>query len=109
MLKFGNVVTEISLPTIKTARESWSVGQVFVCSGADFESLYPEVFDQHHVTKCKLQMLKAVAGKQITLGPTLCAGLTLRHYTAFAACKSLSLSGWSGHDDELRISRRAHW
>jgi D-hydroxyproline dehydrogenase subunit beta len=89
ILKFGHAVKEISLPLIKTARENWRAGKVFVCSGADFETLYPEIFDMHPVSKCKLQMLKAVPEKPVVLGPTLCAGLTLRHYTAFGKCKSL--------------------
>ncbi len=89
ILKFGHVVKEISLPHIKTSRESWNVNKVFICNGADFETLYPQVFDQHPVSKCKLQMMKAVSDKVINLGPTLCAGLTLRHYSAFTKCKSL--------------------
>jgi FAD dependent oxidoreductase TIGR03364 len=89
VLRFENVVTEISIPNIRTARESWKVQKVIVCSGADFETLYPEVFDLQPVTKCKLQMLKAVPKKQFTLGPSLCAGLTLRHYAAFKTCKTL--------------------
>jgi FAD dependent oxidoreductase TIGR03364 len=41
------------------------------------------------MTKCKLQMMKAVTPKPIDLGPSLCAGLTLRHYQAFRKCPSL--------------------
>lgn len=89
ILQFGHVVTDIALPHIHTARGTWNVEKVFVCSGADFESLYPEVFDQHPVAKCKLQMLKAIPEKKFTLGPTLCAGLTLTHYAAFKRCPSL--------------------
>lgn len=89
ILRFGHVVTEIALPKVKTARETWTAQRVFVCSGADFETLYPTHFDQHAVTKCKLQMLKAVPERPLRIGPTLCAGLTLRHYAAFAKCKSL--------------------
>jgi len=91
ILKFGHVVTEISLPHVKTARENWRADKVFVCSGADFESLYPEVFDKQPVSKCKLQMLKAIPEKPIHLGPTLCGGLTLRHYAAFGKCPSLKI------------------
>ena len=69
ILKFGHAVTEISLPHVKTARESWRAEKVFVCSGADFETLYPEVFDQHPVSKCKLQMLKAVPDKNLLWAP----------------------------------------
>ncbi len=89
ILKYGHVVTSISLPTITTARETWTVDKVFVCSGADFETLYPKIYDQQPIMKCKLQMIKAVSDRTIDLGPSLCAGLTLRHYEAFAACPSL--------------------
>jgi len=91
ILRFGHAVTEISFPKIASPRESWHVDKVFVCSGADFETLYPEVFDQHAITKCKLQMLKAITPeKKVALGPSLCAGLTLRHYAAFSKCPSLT-------------------
>ncbi len=89
ILRFGHVVNEISLPRIRTSREEWHAEKVIVCSGVDFETLYPEVYDRNPVTKCKLQMLKAVPDKPFTLGPSLCAGLTLRHYAAFAKCPSL--------------------
>lgn len=90
ILRFGHVVTAISMPSVHTARETWTVGKVFVCGGADFETLYPAVFDSHPVTKCKLQMMKAVSEKPVDLGPSLCAGLTLRHYAAFRKCPSLA-------------------
>lgn len=89
ILRFGHVVTEISVPHVRTSRENWRAAKVYVCSGPDFETLYPQVFDQHSVSKCKLQMLKAVPAKPVDLGPTLCAGLTLRHYAAFGKCASL--------------------
>lgn len=87
--RFGQAVREIALPTISTAHEKWRVEKVIVCSGADFATLYPEEFDKAGMTKCKLQMMKGVLPKKITLGPSLCAGLTLRHYKAFSKCPSL--------------------
>lgn len=89
IMRFGHAVNEVDLPFVKTSRESWKVQKAFICSGADFETLYPEAFDQHSVAKCKLQMMKAVLPKPIRLGPSLCAGLTLRHYAAFSKCASL--------------------
>jgi len=88
-VRFGYQVNEISLPKIVTSGEPWLAERVVVCSGADFETLYPQVFKQHAVIKCKLQMMKAVPGKNLTIGPSLCSGLTLRHYQAFAGCPSL--------------------
>lgn len=89
-LRFGETVKSIDLPRVETSREVWNVDRVVVCSGADFETLYPEVYRQNEVTKCKLQMMKALPQKKISIGPSLCAGLTLRHYAAFSKCKSLS-------------------
>lgn len=90
-LRFGHVVKEITLPVIKTSRETWRADKVIVCSGADFETLYPLHYAKQDLTKCKLQMMKAeVQGKELQLGPSLCAGLTLRHYKSFQQCPSLT-------------------
>ena len=75
---------------ISSAEGSWHCETVFVCSGEDFESLYPEHFAASGLTRCKLQMMRTApqpAGWQ--LGPSLAAGLTLRFYPAFQICKSL--------------------
>ncbi|HEX5171812.1 MAG TPA: TIGR03364 family FAD-dependent oxidoreductase [Cyclobacteriaceae bacterium] len=90
ILRFGEVVKSISLPKVETSRETWKVDKVYVCSGADFETLYPDVYDRLDITKCKLQMMKAAWRSVQSIGPSLCAGLTLRHYAAFNKCTSLS-------------------
>jgi FAD dependent oxidoreductase TIGR03364 len=87
--RFGSVVTSVEMPYVKTGTEIWKVDKVFVCSGADFETLYPQIFIDHQMLKCKLQMMKAVTNRQFDLGPSLCAGLTLRHYASFSKCPSL--------------------
>lgn len=83
-------VSHIQYPYFFDGRTEWQAEQLIVCSGADFETLYPEVFQNQLITKCKLQMLRTVpqAGN-FQLGPNLAAGLTLQHYTSFAHCKSL--------------------
>lgn len=90
-LRFGQAVRSINLPTIETDRETWQVDQVYVCSGNEFQSLYPEVFVASGIRRCKLQMMRTVP--QSTgweLGPSLCAGLTLLHYGSFKHCTSLA-------------------
>ncbi|MET9518202.1 TIGR03364 family FAD-dependent oxidoreductase [Streptomyces sp. NPDC002994] len=89
-IRFGTTVRGINLPGVSTTAGDWEVGRVFVCSGNDFETLYPEVFaSQRHLMRCKLQMLRT--GPQPDgwqLGPMLCGGLTLLHYAAFDDCES---------------------
>jgi FAD dependent oxidoreductase TIGR03364 len=88
-VRLGYQVNEISLPRIVTSGETWLTERVIVCNGTDFETLYPQIFKQNAITKCKLQMMKVVPAENFIMGPSLCAGLTLRHYQAFAACPSL--------------------
>lgn len=89
--RFGQQVKEISLPYISSATEKWKVGSVIVCSGADFESLYPKAFTQSDLIKCKLQMMKGrINARKNEIGPTICGGLTLRHYPSFKKCPSLA-------------------
>jgi FAD dependent oxidoreductase TIGR03364 len=89
-LRFGCPVHEITYPLVKSSTETWRVQKIIVCPGADFDTLYPELFRDAPITKCKLQMMKGTIAEPITPGPTLCAGLTLRHYAAFSKCKSLA-------------------
>lgn len=89
---FGTVVTSVEMPTVKTSHGEWKVDKVILCSGSDFETLYPHVYAEHAFTKCKLQMMKTTSpSPDFKLGPSLCAGLTLRHYNSFAKCPSLKL------------------
>jgi FAD dependent oxidoreductase TIGR03364 len=89
--RFGTAVNSIRLPVLETVAETWRVEEVYVCGGADFETLYPALFARQPITKCKLQMMRTApqpGGWQ--LGPTLCGGLTLRHYAAFRHCAALA-------------------
>jgi D-hydroxyproline dehydrogenase subunit beta len=87
---FSCPVVGIDLPYIETPRGRWQADAAIVCSGDDFETLYPQMFATSGMTHCKLQMMRTVPqpnGWQ--LGPALAAGLTLRFYKAFRACKTL--------------------
>ena len=88
--RYGAAVKRIELPFVETSLERWEVDSAFVCSGDDFQTLYPEIFDESGLTRCKLQMMRT--GPQPDgwqLGPALAAGLTLRFYKAFEICTTL--------------------
>lgn len=87
---FGVNVREVAHPKIFTTAGEWQADEVIICSGADFQSLFPEVFRQSGLTICKLQMMRtAPQAGSWQLGPMLCAGLTLAHYDSFKDCRSL--------------------
>ncbi len=89
---WGKCVSYISDNTIYIGNEEEYEGDViFICSGADFETLYPEAFAGYPLTKCKLQMMRfAAQPDDWRIGPALCGGLSLIHYKSFTASTSLA-------------------
>jgi len=88
--RFGVAVKSIDLPIVEAGGEKWQVDSAIVCTGHDFETLYPEMFRASGVTRSKLQMMRTHPqpdGWQ--LGPALAAGLTLRFYESFQVCRTL--------------------
>lgn len=81
---------EDNLLTTACGQQTWAE-RIVVCTGSDFETLYPELFNSSGLTRCKLQMLATAAQPNgWRLGPHLAGGLTLRHYRSFEHCPSLS-------------------
>jgi FAD dependent oxidoreductase TIGR03364 len=89
---WGKTVTEIDYPDIYAGDEIFSADIICVCSGSDFETLYPELFAEQSITKCKLQMLRMeIPGERSRIGPALCGGLSLIHYISFKVASTLPL------------------
>jgi FAD dependent oxidoreductase TIGR03364 len=89
-VRFGTAVRAIDLPAIDAGTERWKADRVIICSGEDFESLFPETYAQAGLMRVKLQMLRTVPQPEgWRLGPALAAGLTLRFYPSFQVCESL--------------------
>lgn len=87
---FNTAITSINYPAVKSGKQSWKADEIYVCSGADFETLYPDVFQANFFAKCKLQMMRLVAQPaDWRIGPSLCGGLSLIHYRGFEVASSL--------------------
>lgn len=70
--------------------EDYEAEIIFICSGTDFETLYPEDFAAYPLTKCKLQMMRVAAQpNEWRIGPALSGGLSLIHYNSFKVAPSL--------------------
>jgi len=87
---WNTAISSINHPRVSSGGKSWEADEIFVCSGADFETLYPELFLSLDITKCKLQMMRLVSQPgQWRIGPSLCGGLSMIHYPGFSVAASL--------------------
>jgi len=80
---FDTLVHVIERPHLHTSRGLFDAEEVIVCSGHEYQQLYPEVFAQTQLRRCRLQMLR-LAAPGLQLGPALLTGLSCLHYPSFA-------------------------
>lgn len=89
---WNTAIAEIKDNTVRSGSRTWTADEIYVCSGVEFETLYPELFAEVPITKCKLQMMRIAAqpgGWRI--GPSLCGSLSMVHYPGFQVAPSLPL------------------
>ncbi len=89
--EWNTLVSQVETGKVTTAfGRTYSCDRIVVCSGSDFETLFPVEYADSGLKKCKLQMLRT--GTQPNgwrIGPHIASGLTLRHYGNFAGCPSI--------------------
>lgn len=89
---YNTAISVVEHPHVRSGKRLWAADEIFVCSGIDFETLYPETFLDAAITKCKLQMMRLAAQPdKWEIGPSLCGGLSMIHYAAFKSAASLPL------------------
>nr|MBX2841585.1 FAD-dependent oxidoreductase [Flammeovirgaceae bacterium] len=88
---------------IDTAGNSYLADKIILCSGEEFNFLYPELFQNSDLEVVKLQMLRLKANKSIQIPGNILTGLSIRRYESFQDCPSYSsLADKYNHDDFAR-------
>jgi FAD dependent oxidoreductase TIGR03364 len=80
----------------------FSADRVFVCSGADYRTLFPEYFRASGLRICKLQMMQTEPQSQNMLPHAILSGLSLRRYPAFKSTPSYAALVEEPIDENIR-------
>lgn len=87
---WNTAISQAESSKVKSGSRIWQADEIFICSGSEFETLYPELFSAQEITKCKLQMLRIVSQpNDWRIGPAICGSLSMIHYPGFHAAPSL--------------------
>jgi FAD dependent oxidoreductase TIGR03364 len=89
---FDSAVTDYNDGRVLAGGNEYLSENLYVCTGDDLQTLFPAVYYDSGLFRCKLQMMRThPLGKDWRIGPMLAAGLTLAHYKAFQDCPSLPI------------------
>ena len=87
---WNEAVIRVETGAVYTFEKKYQADLVIVCSGVEFETLFPDIFRENAAVKCKLQMLRFCTQPEgWRIGPALCGGLSLIHYHSFKVADSL--------------------
>ncbi len=87
---FGTTVAAVEPPVLDTSAGSFRAEHTLLCAGHEFATLFPEVFRETGVTRCRLQMMRTVPQRgDWRLKPFVLGGLSLTRYASFAGCPTL--------------------
>lgn len=87
---FEQTVIGFEAAVVRSSATTWQARQLIVCTGDDWQALYPESLARSGLMRCKLQMMRSRPyTADVRLGTMLAAGLTLTHYKSFCQCPSL--------------------
>lgn len=88
---WGTAITSVTSNSVFAGKTKYSADIICVCSGADFETLYPEQFKAQSIIKTKLQMMRFKhKDPNFKIGASVCGGLSLLHYKSFTASSALT-------------------
>jgi len=78
-----------SNPKIKDSADTIYVAKkILICSGTEFNTLFPQLFEAVPIELVKLQMLRLAPQKQTKIPGNILTGLSIRRYESFRECPS---------------------
>ncbi len=77
-------VHSVETPRLPTSRGDVHAETVIVCPGDDATALFADRIATYNVTRCKLQMLRVMPHKPMTLGSAVMSDLGLARYLGYA-------------------------
>ncbi len=83
-----NVESVNGLVHISSHTKTLKAEKAIICSGTDFQSLFPEIFQESDLVKVKIQMMATVPNPNQQLNGSILTGWTIRRYEAFTECPS---------------------
>ena len=83
-------------------QEVFNANKVIICSGYNFNLIFPEIFASSGLIVSKLQMMQTKPMKEITLKGNILTGLTIRRYESFTECPSFNTIETPEHLVELK-------
>ena len=88
---WGTAITAVTSHAAFAGKTKYAADIVCVCSGQDFETLYPDQFKAQPIIKTKLQMMRFKhQDPDYKIGASVCGGLSLLHYKSFHASSALT-------------------
>jgi len=88
---WGTAITGVTSHAAFAGKTIYEADIVCVCSGQDFETLYPDQFKAQPIIKTKLQMMRFKhQDPNFKIGASVCGGLSLLHYKSFTASSALT-------------------
>lgn len=69
-------------------KSSYYADKVFLCNGAEFEMLYPDLFKSSNIEIAKIQMMDTEVQNVNKLRGAILTGYTIRRYESFRECPS---------------------
>ena len=84
-LEFGASIVSIDCGRLRSGSRVWSADRIWICSGSDFATLYPEIFAASGLERVKLQMMRTSPQPEgFCLGSIIYGGLTMARCGSFS-------------------------